>query len=179
MAILKFELMKFNLLLVGFFCLIFAVAPKAHATAEDQIDVALATALKWLAQIDAGQYDDSYNAGSDAMHAKVPENTWSEVMRALRDPWGPVVDRKQVSHIYKPDGFEGAEGEFLVITYDTSFKKLTPATEIVVLQWQDGKWRAAGYNARAKASPEQESDIPTPSSTTETQTEHHVKPEPK
>jgi uncharacterized protein DUF4019 len=171
--------MKFTLVLAGFFCFLFAATPKALASAENQIDSALITSTKWLAQIDAGEYDESYDVGSQAMHTKVTENTWSEVLRALRSPWGPVVNRKQISHVYKPDGFEGAEGEFLVITYDTSFKKLTPATEVVVLRWEDGKWRGAGYNARAKVSREEASDIPAPSSTTETQTEHHVKPQPQ
>jgi Protein of unknown function (DUF4019) len=177
MAILKFDLMKFTLLLVGFLCFAFVALPQAHASAEDHINDALVASTQWLAQIDAGQYDQSYDAGSEAMHTKVPESTWSEVLNSLRNPWGAVVNRKQVSHIYKPDGYEGAEGEFLVITYDTSFKKLNPATEVVVLRWEDGKWRGAGYNARAVVSPGQASDDATSSSTTETQTQHHVKPQ--
>ena len=38
----------------------------------------------------------------------------------------------------------------MVITYDTSFKNMDPVTEVVVLKWQDGKWRGAGYNAGPK-----------------------------
>ena len=177
MAILKFDLMKFILPLAGFFCVLFVAMPKAHASSEDHLDSALVASTQWLAQIDAGQYDESYDAGSEAMHSKVQENTWSAVLKSLRAPWGAVVNRKQTSHIYKPNGYEGSEGEFMVITYDTSFKKLTPATEIVVLRWEDGKWRGAGYNARATVTPQQASDVPPPSSTTETETEHHVKPQ--
>ena len=171
--------MKHSLLLAGVFCLLFAATPKVFASAEDQIDEALAASKTWVALIDAGQYDESYAFGCGAMHDKVPQDRWEEVLKALRIPWGPVVSRKQISHVYKPNGYEGTEGEFLIITYDTSFQKLSPATETVVLKWEDGKWRGAGYNAGAKPSPDDNSTPPPSSSTTETQTQEHVKPQPQ
>ena len=98
-------------LLAGIFCVLFAAMPKAVASAEDHIDNAVVTSKAWVAQIDAGQYDDSYAFGCGAMHDKVPQDRWAQVLKALRAPWGTVVSRKQVSHIYKPNGFsEGTEG---------------------------------------------------------------------
>ena len=67
----------------------------------------------------------------------------------------------------------------MIITYDTSFKRLGPATEVVVLKWEDGKWRGGGYNAGAKASPDDDSPPPPPPNTTEIHTEPHMKPPPK
>jgi hypothetical protein len=171
--------MKPALFLAGIFCFLFAAIPKAHASAEDEIDQALAESKAWVAQIDAGQYDDSYTSGASAMHDKVPQDRWVEVLKALRTPWGPVVSRRQISHIYKPNGFEGAEGEYMVIAYDTSFQKFGPATEVVVLRWEDGKWRGAGYNAEAQPSPDADSEPPPSSSTTVTHTDSHVKPQPQ
>jgi hypothetical protein len=167
------------LVLAGIFCFFFAAMPKVLASAEDQIDNALVTSKAWVAQIDAGQYDESYAFGCDAMHDKVAQDRWAQVLKALRVPWGRVVSRKQISHIYKPNGWEGSEGEFMVITYDTSFQRLSPATEVVVLKWEDGKWRGAGYNAGAKVSPDDDSAPPPPSSTTEIHTDSHVKPPPQ
>jgi hypothetical protein len=171
--------MKSALLLAVVLGLFFAAMPKALASAEDQIDGALVASKAWIAQIDAGQYDDSYAFGCGAMRDKVPQDRWVEVLKALRTPWGPVVSRNLVRHDYKPNGYEGSEGEFVVITYDTSFKKLDPATEVVVLKWEDGKWRGAGYNAGPKASPNDESAPQPPSSATETHTEDHVTPQPQ
>jgi len=170
--------MKSTLLLAGIFCLLFATMPKVLASAEDQIDQALVASKNWVTQIDAGQYDDSYTAGSGALHDRVPQDRWGLILKTLRSPWGPVVNRTQVSHIYKPNGFEGSEGEYMVITYDTSFKTLGPATEIVVLKWEDGKWRGAGYNAMPKPSEDASANEP-PNSTTEVQTQEHVKPQPQ
>ena len=179
MAILKFIFMKHVLLLAGIFCVFFAAMPKAVASAEDQIENALVASKTWVAQIDAGQYDESYAFGCGAMHDKVPQETWTQVLKAFRTPWGPVVSRTQVRHDYKPNGYEGSEGEYMVITYDTSFKRMSPAKEVVVLKWEDGKWRGAGYNAGTKSSPDDNSAPPSPSSTTETHTESHVKPQPQ
>lgn len=169
---------KSILLLAGISCLFFAAMPNLLASAEDQIDSALVASKTWVAQIDAGQYDESYAFGCSAMHDKVPQDRWSTVLKALRSPWGPVVSRKQLSHIYKPNGYEGSEGEFIVITYDTSFKGMASATEVVVLKWDGGKWRGAGYNAGAKASPDDASEPPAPSNT-ETHTDSHARPLPQ
>ncbi len=175
----RFPAFKSLLLLAAISCFSFTTAPTAFASAEDQISQALAVSQAWIAKIDAGQYDDSYTFGCDAMHDKVPQDRWGEVLKALRTPWGPVVSRKQISHIYKPNGFEGAEGEYMVITYDTSFTRFSPVTEVVVLKWEGGKWRGAGYNAGPKASPDDGSAPPSVPSTTETHTDSHVKPQPQ
>jgi hypothetical protein len=171
--------MKPALFLAAIFCFLFATMPKVLASAEDQIDNALVASKTWVAQIDAGRYDESYAFGCGAMHDKVPQDRWAQVLKALRTPWGPVLSRKQLSHIYKPNGYEGSEGEYMVITYDTSFKRLGAAKEVVVLKWEDGKWRGAGYNAGAQSSPDDGSAPPSPPSTTETHTESHVKPNPQ
>jgi hypothetical protein len=171
--------MKPVLFLAGIFSLFLATMPKALASAEDQIDQALVASKAWVAQIDAGQYDESYNFGCDAMHDKVPQDSWASVLKALRAPWGPVAVRKQISHIFKANGYEGTSGEFIVITYDSSFQKLHSATEVVVLKWEGGKWRGAGYNAEVQTSPGDGSETPPTSSTTVTHTEPHVKPQPK
>jgi hypothetical protein len=170
--------MKSTLLFTALVCFLFATMPKVLASPEDKIDEAVGASKGWVAQIDAGQYDDSYAAGSGALHERVAQDRWGLILKTLRTPWGPVVNRTQVSHVYKPNGFEGSEGEYMVITYDTSFQHLSPATEIVVLKWEDGKWRGAGYNAMPKPSDDASANEP-PNSTTEVQTQEHVKPPPQ
>jgi hypothetical protein len=160
--------------------LVFMAMANVFASAENEVDSALAAAKAWTAQIDAGKYDESYLFGCEAMHDKVAQDRWSDVLRALRAPWGKVLSRQQVSHVYQPNGYMGTEGEFMVITYDTGFEKLSPAMEVIVLKWEDGKWRGAGYNAKAKPSPDDGTAQPPPSdSTTEIHTEDHVKPQPQ
>jgi len=138
----------------GIACLfVLAATPSARASDDDLVANSLSAAQSWITQIDSGQYQDSYDSGGSALHEKTKEDVWLRVLRALRQPWGDVLNRKEVNHEFKPDGFEGAEGQFMVVTYDTSFKKLPDAMEVVVLKLEDGKWRGAGYNLGPKPPP--------------------------
>ena len=161
--------------LAAMICLLVTAGTPARASGEQHVDDGLVASKNWVAQIDAGHYDDSYAAASGEMRDKVQQDRWALVLKSIREPWGAVVSRHQLSHVYKPNGFEGTEGEFLVITYDTSFQKLPEATELVVLRWEDGQWRGAGYNAGAKPSTDNSGPVP-PDSTTQVQTQDHVKP---
>ena len=166
----------FPLLLTTLLVLLVATMPKSFGSAQDEVPQALAASKGWVTQIDAGHYEESYDFACGEMHDKVPEDHWVDVLKALRTPWGPVLSRTQISHVYKPDGVRGLPGECMVITYDTSFKKLAPATEEIILKWEDGKWRGAAYTAGPKSSPDDASASPALDSNTETHTEPHFHP---
>lgn len=159
------------------FTLLLAARPNAVASAEEQSNEAVAASNNWVKQIDAGKYEDSYSFTCGSMRDITPQDRWIAVLKALRTPWGNVVTRRTLSHIYKPNGLKGLNGECMVITYDTNFKNLSQAQEEVVLKWEDGKWRGAGYTAGPKL-PEDGSSR-TPAVQTEVQTQSHVKAEPK
>lgn len=177
--------MKFSRLSLGTITLflaamfLFGGRQVAFASAEDQVDQAVAVSKNWVAQIDAGKYEESYSFTCTEMRDKTPQDRWIAVLKALRKPWGAVINRKQLSHIYKPNGVPGLNGECMVITYDTSFKNMDPVTEVVVLKWQDGKWRGAGYNAGPKQAVDDTSTTSPPVNPTETQTQTHMKVVPK
>jgi hypothetical protein len=156
--------------------LLLAVMSNAGASAEDQVGQAEALSKAWIGQIDAGKYEESYGFACGAMRDKVKEDRWVLVLKSLRTPFGEVVSRKQLSHVYMPNGVPGLDGECVVLKYDTSFKNLDPATETIVLKWEDGKWRGAGYNVGPK--PTDDSQQPyTPPTNTETHTDTHAHPE--
>ena len=172
-----------RVLQVTIFCaailgLLLTAAPAAFASAEDHVNDGLSVSQSWVGQIDKGLYDDSYASASGEMHDKVPQDHWALILKTLRAPWGPIKNRQQLSHVYKPNGYEGAEGEFLVITYDSSFQKLDEAKEVVVLRWEDGKWRPAGYNAGPVGHPDQNGGDQPPNST-EVHTDQHVNATPQ
>jgi hypothetical protein len=156
------------LILAGLCAVIFAL-PAGVAADEDKSGDALQAAKAWLDQIDSGKYEESYSAGSNALHDKVPENRWTLVLQTFRGLFGTVISRKESSHLYKPDGVDGLDGECMVIEYDTSFKKLPDAEELIVLRMEGGRWRGAGYNAGPKSTGQPDTLPPA-----ETQTESHT-----
>jgi hypothetical protein len=166
-----------SVVFVATVCLAFAATSRVHASAEDQVDQAVAVSRNWVGEIDAGKYEDSYSFTCDETRNRFPEDRWVDVLKALRSPWGAMINRQQLSHIYKPNGVPGLEGECMVITYKTAFKNLAPATEVVVLKWEDGKWRGAGYNAGRTS--DTGTVAPASNSTTETHTENHWRAQPQ
>ena len=123
---------------------------------------ALSSSQSWLAEIDSGKYDQSYSEGCTAFHNKVTHEQWVTVLKALRPPLGALVSRKVASYAYKPDGYEGLEGECMVIKYTTAFAKVPSDLELVVLKREDGQWRGAGYNAQPQGDAGQDTDAPPP-----------------
>jgi hypothetical protein len=159
--------LRFLLLLGGWNFI--ALAPGLADPDPSSANEALATAKNWVAEIDAGKYEESYAEGCTALHNKVTHDQWITVLKAIRPALGDVVSRKEDSHSYKPDGYEGLDGECMVIKYDTSLTKMPSLIEVVVLKREDGKWRGAGYNAQPQTAPE--GDIPPPQASTTTTSE--------
>ena len=138
----------FRVLLISCFAsgLLMLAPTRSFAASDDNVAAGLAAARGWAEMIDAGRYEQSYSVSSDALRTKIDETKWTAVLKTFRDSWGPVVTRKETNHVFRPNGFEGTEGQFLVITYDTSFKTVGELMEVVVMRWDNGKWEGAGYN---------------------------------
>ena len=145
---------------------------RVHASAQDETNQAVAAAKSWVEQIDAGKYEDSYSFACDETRNRYPQDQWVNVLRALRGPWGALVDRHQLSHIYQPNGVTGLSGECMVITYNTNFKNYSNVTEQITLKWQDGQWRGAAYFAGVV--PDPNAPAAAPNYTTEVHTQPHV-----
>ncbi len=158
-------------------CFTLLAANRTQASAADQVDNAVVVAKAWVGEIDAAKYEDSYNFACEETRHKFPEDQWVEILKVLREPWGSVVTRHQLSHVYKPNGVTGLEGECVVITYNTDFKNLKNALEQITLKWEDGHWRGAEYYAGA--SPDPNAVPPEPNYTTEVQTDEHVPAKPQ
>jgi hypothetical protein len=124
----------------------------ADPTVSDaRLGDARTVAQHWLAEIDAGKLDSSYEEGCLAFQKKVSKQQWVTVLQALRPTIGTMTSRHEIKYQYKPDGFEGLDGEIILLMYDTVFSKLGETEEIVELKREDGQWRGAGYNVQPQA----------------------------
>ena len=114
----------------------------------DEVKSALKSAEEWVHQIDAGNFDTSYDQGCLAFHNKVTHDQWVTILKAMQPSFGSLVSRKLASYDYEPDGFEGLQGECMVIKYNTAFAKVPTDLEVVVMKREGGVWRGAGYNSQ-------------------------------
>jgi hypothetical protein len=129
-----------------------AATVRADPMDDNRTKEAESAAQHWLAEIDSGKMEESYDDGCTAFQLKVGKQQWITVLKALRPSIGNVSSRTLQSAEYKPDGFEGLEGECVVIKYNSVFTVIGPALEVVVMKRENGQWRGAGYNAQPQSS---------------------------
>jgi len=125
---------------------------RADPADDSRAKEAVAAAQHWLTEIDANKVEESYGDGCAAFQNKVSKQQWITVMNALRPSIGNLTSRSEQSADYKPDGFEGLEGECVVIKYNSVFSVIGAAIEVVVMKREDGHWRGAGYNVQPQSS---------------------------
>ena len=116
---------------------------KSAANGEKAATVA---AQKWLAEIDNGQYAQSWQDASVVFQSGVAADKWESVVGAVRKPLGDLVSRKLESAQSATQLPGAPDGQYVVMRFDTSFANKKSAIETVTFQLEkDGQWKSAGY----------------------------------
>jgi hypothetical protein len=115
--------------------------------AEDQSQQkAVEAAKKWLAFVDKGEYEKSWETAAAYFKAAVTEKQWEQALTAVRLPLGKVITRKLKSKQYATSLPGAPDGEYVVIQFETSFEKKKSSVETITpLKEKDGSWRVSGY----------------------------------
>jgi hypothetical protein len=107
---------------------------------------AKAASKEWLALVDAGKYQESWEAAASFFKNAVTPETWHKQMVAFRQPLGKANSRKLTSARYTKTLPGAPDGEYVVIRYQTSFANKKSAMETITpMLDKDGKWRISGY----------------------------------
>lgn len=134
-------------LLVGL--LFFSLPAFAQEPIQQKEKSAVTAAEEFLALVDRGQYQESWQAASGFFKSQVPEDQWVSQVSRLRPTFGQVITRsiRDIKYLTQAPG--APDGEYFLITFKTSFENKKKAVETVtpVLD-HDGKWRIAGYFVR-------------------------------
>jgi len=147
---MHFLVPRFLAALAASYFFAFSAIP-ASAAANDPINNALPAAKAWLALIDAGKYDESYDVAGQGLYQKVSnKREWETALKIIRGAWGNVQNRKESQHLYQPNGIVGLNGECMAIAFDTNTEKQGGVVEMVIMRFEDGKWRGVGYTMGAK-----------------------------
>ena len=123
--------------------LLHAVVVRAQQKPED---LAQKSAEAWLALTDSGKYPESWDEASSFFKSKITKDIWTSKLQQARSPLGALKSRKLSTAKYIKNPPNAPEGEFVILTFDTSFDQLPSSTETVsMILDKDGKWRTAGY----------------------------------
>ncbi len=130
-------------LVFGLTLLIYGLSAQADSTS---IDAATVAAADFLALVDERQYAKLYLTASTVLREEVSQEDWVTHVSGLRDPLGQVHERTISSSEFHESLPEAPPGEYVIITYDSSYENNKFAAEVVaVAKGSDGAWRVVGY----------------------------------
>ena len=103
-------------------------------------------AAQWLAMVDAGQYDMSWNYLSLRLQLIFPKDSWVTYLKSMRAPLGNTQSRAVAlqSPAENPKGL--APGLYMLILYNTTFSRQGTEQELVTLVLENNVWRVLSYN---------------------------------
>jgi len=109
-------------------------------------DLAQKSAEAWLVLTDSGKYAESWDEAAQLFKSAVTKDKWLGALKSVRVPLGKLQSRKLLSATYTKNLPGAPDGEYVVITYDTSFENMPAAVETITpMLDKDGKWRVSGY----------------------------------
>lgn len=112
----------------------------------EQITAATAAAEKWLAVVDQGRYEDTWDEGSSSFKLVMSKEKWAEVLRVSLEPLGKITARKLSAKQYTTTVPEMPEGEYVLLEYAATCENSTEKQEVLTVQKEaDGTWRVASY----------------------------------
>ena len=114
----------------------------------DALTSDVATANKWLEQLDAKSWNESWKGTGKLFQSNLTQEQWAKTAQAVRDPLGAVISR-HILGVTKTTTLPGApDGEYGVLTYSAVFTNKASAVETVVLIRDGEQWRIVGYFIR-------------------------------
>ena len=123
--------------------LLLAPAPVIAPAAETPSEVAAAG--NFVALLDAGRWDESWQAAGVLFQSQMPQGRWSATIQPVRTPLGAAQSRS-LAGTRKTRSLPGApDGDYVVVQYRTDFASKAGAIETLVLSNERGGWKVDGY----------------------------------
>lgn len=111
----------------------------------EAVQAAQSAAEAWLALVDAGSYDESWDEAAALFRGAVPKERWRQMLTGTRAPLGAVQLRGLSSAQYATELPGAPDGEYVVLQFETSFENKRTAVETVTPMLDGGAWRVSGY----------------------------------
>jgi hypothetical protein len=141
--------------------LLISVSSLAVAADEDpRVAAAIEVGAKWIALMDAGQYEKCWDELAQTPKQQVPKKQWLGFVAEPRRRLGDLKTRTQLKAEYipslkeipSPKGLPDEEGAF--IQFESSFEKQEGIVEtLAVIREKDGQWRVGYYLMKPKRTP--------------------------
>lgn len=131
------------IVLIALLPLLLVAAGMGSATTDPE---ASSAASVWLALIDAGEYQESWNEAALVFQQAVTGDQWVQQGAAVKQQVGDLVSREEAGMETATDPPGAPPGEYITITYSSEFTQAGAANEVVILTKEEERgWRVIGY----------------------------------
>lgn len=127
---------------------LFLASPVAATTDAAAEKAGSEAAMKWLALIDAHQYEQSWNEIAPVMKQSIDAQNWANAVGSVRNMVGALVTRAQQSITFTTQVPGAPKGKYVIIVFDTKFSKRAAVETVTSMLCPDGTWRVSGYYLR-------------------------------
>lgn len=109
--------------------------------------VALESGQACLTLLDSGSYSKAWEGVAATMQSTMSQTDFDKGMQSIRAPLGKIVSRDLKSQKHKTRLPGLPDGDYWVVSYNTTFENKPNVAETLVLALgQDGSWKVAGYS---------------------------------
>ena len=115
------------------------------AYAGSQESAAIEAADEWLALVDAGEFETSWERTASLFQDAVSASEWEASVTAARRPFGAFVSREVLSAELRTSLPGAPDGEYVVIQYRAAYENKQAAVETVTPMRDGGEWKVSGY----------------------------------
>lgn len=112
-----------------------------NAQVSEDADEIRKSAETWLALLDAGRWEESWNATGETFKELNTLENWVSIASEVQPAFGAVVTRNFASQKYAPAPPHG----YYVITFETNFQNKPSAIETIAVERQGTGWKVVGY----------------------------------
>jgi hypothetical protein len=120
----------------------------APLVAQDEAEVAAKKqALEWLALVDHGEYEKSWEEAATIFREALTSEQWVDTLKQGWESLGSVEKREMESNQFHSEGGGGVVGPVVILQFRTRFAG-GAFTETVSVVQEGEEWRVAGYFIR-------------------------------
>jgi len=112
---------------------------------KEKVEQTAPVAEAFLQLLDQGKYAESWQSSAKLMQDKVAENEWVEKLTKARSLSGELVARERTDASYSTEAQDSPDGEYMMFTYSSNYKKANDVSEYVTVALEGTRWKVAGY----------------------------------
>ncbi len=99
----------------------------------------------WLALVDDGQFDKSWDDAASAVQKTVSREQWVKILSDHRPKLGKLLSRA-LKATRASTSLPGAPaGQYVVVEYDSGFEHKKGIETVTAMIDQNGQWKVSGY----------------------------------